>query len=73
MKTLLAAVLVALCALPALADDRALAQHAREILQANCYRCHGNDGANEGGLNYILDRQRLVSRKKIVHGDPDKS
>lgn len=42
-------------------------------MQANCHRCHGHDGANEGGLNYLLDRQRLVSRKKLVPGDADKS
>src|SRR5262249_45056907 len=34
-----------------------------------CHRCHGHDGANEGGFNFVLDRQRLVNRKKIVPGD----
>lgn len=46
-----------------------LAAKARSILQTHCHRCHGRDGTNEGGLNFILDRGRLVSRKKIVPGD----
>src|SRR5207302_396377 len=37
------------------------------------YRCHGQNGRNEGGFNYVLDRQQLVSRKKIVPGQPAKS
>ncbi|HMF13379.1 MAG TPA: c-type cytochrome domain-containing protein, partial [Gemmataceae bacterium] len=53
--------------------DTSLAQKVRAILEANCHRCHGHDGANEGGLNYILDRQRLVGRKKVVPGDLTKS
>src|SRR3712207_4314871 len=54
-------------------DKPALAQRAREIFLANCYRCHGQEGNAEGGLNYLLDRQQLVARKKVVPGDPDGS
>ncbi len=43
-----------------------LALKAREILKTNCYRCHGQDGNVEGGLNYVLDRQQLVLRRKMV-------
>jgi YD repeat-containing protein len=71
---------LALCAMvgmPALVaaqeDPQQLARKARELLQTHCYRCHGNDGANEGGLNYVLDRDKLVERRKIVPGEPDKS
>src|SRR5260370_37713345 len=56
-------------ACPARAEDVALARKAREILQANCHRCHGQEGAVEGGMNYILDRDKLVARKRIVPGD----
>jgi tetratricopeptide (TPR) repeat protein len=54
-------------------DNRALAARAHALLKTYCYRCHGQDGANEGGLNYILDRDKLVSRKKLLLGDPDRS
>ncbi len=43
-----------------------LAATAREILSSNCYRCYGNEGAAEGGLNFILRRDKLISAKYIV-------
>jgi mono/diheme cytochrome c family protein len=55
------------------ADDGPLAKQAQEVLKANCYRCHGANGTAEGGLNYVLDRQQLVVRKKLVPGDAKKS
>src|SRR5207248_4777533 len=39
----------------------------------NCYRCHGQDGVFEGGMNFILDTAKLAARKKIVPGKPDES
>lgn len=54
-------------------DKAALAEKALVILKTNCYRCHGQEGANEGGFNYVLDRQRLVAGKKIVPGDSAQS
>jgi WD40 repeat protein/mono/diheme cytochrome c family protein len=53
--------------------DPALASKAHAILNANCHRCHGQDGAVEGGMNFILDRDKLVARKKVVPGKPDES
>jgi tetratricopeptide (TPR) repeat protein len=50
-----------------------LAKRAFEVLKTNCYRCHGQDGANEGGFNYVLDRRQLVSRRKVVPAEPAKS
>lgn len=50
-----------------------LARQALTILQNHCHRCHGKDGSIEGGLNYVLDRDRLVNRRKIVPGDAAKS
>ena len=52
---------------------RELAQKAHAILKTNCYRCHGQDGANEGGFNYVADLRQLVSRRRVVPGDAAKS
>ncbi len=58
----------------ATADEKAdLAQKAQGVLKAHCYRCHGQDGAAEGGFNYILDLGKLVARKKIVPGNGEAS
>jgi tetratricopeptide (TPR) repeat protein len=54
-------------------DGRELAQKAHAILKTNCYRCHGQDGANEGGFNYVTDLRLLVSRKRVAPGEPAKS
>ncbi|MFO0881166.1 MAG: c-type cytochrome domain-containing protein [Gemmataceae bacterium] len=50
-----------------------LAGRARAVLQTHCHRCHGQDGTVEGGLNYVLDRDRLIARRKIVPGSPERS
>ncbi len=56
------------------ADDPAmLGRQARQILDKHCHRCHGQDGAVEGGMNYILDAGKLVARRKVVPGQPDQS
>ena len=44
----------------------ALATKAQAILKEHCYSCHGEGGLAEGGVNYVLDVQRLVSRGKVV-------
>src|SRR5262249_30879634 len=68
------ALLMAVGSLPAAEPDKAeLARKAQEVLRANCYRCHGQDGVFEGGMNFILDPVKLVARKKIVPGKPDES
>src|SRR6202043_291882 len=54
-------------------DAPALARQARDVLQTNCHRCHGKDGAMEGGFNYVLDRSRLIARKKITPDQLDHS
>src|SRR5262245_57066473 len=51
------------------AEDAALAGKARQVLQTHCYRCHGKDGTLEGGMSYILDRNKLVARRKIIPAD----
>jgi len=55
------------------ADPAALSVKALAVLNANCRRCHGQDGTAEGGMNFILDPAKLVARKKIVAGRPDQS
>src|SRR5947209_8655060 len=65
---------VLLAAAPLRAEPpAALAARAQAILKANCHRCHGRDGALEGGFNYVLDRDKLVARQKVVPGKPDES
>jgi WD40 repeat protein len=54
-------------------DKSELARKAEGVLRANCYRCHGQDGVFEGGMNYILDTAKLVARHKVVPGKPDDS
>src|SRR5262245_54722243 len=55
------------------ADDPELPSKAQNILRTYCYRCHGQEGVFEGGLNYLLDPARLIAAKKIVPGKPDES
>jgi serine/threonine-protein kinase len=50
-----------------------LSQQAREVLQKFCHRCHGQNGTKEGGIDYILDLEKLVSRRKIIPSNPEKS
>jgi WD40 repeat protein/mono/diheme cytochrome c family protein len=50
-----------------------LAKKAQGILKAHCYKCHGEAGAVEGGMNYINELDRLVVRKKVIPGKPDES
>ncbi len=58
---------------PAGPEQTELAKQAQAILQANCHRCHGQEGAIEGGMNFILDRDKLVARKTILPGKAELS
>src|SRR5262249_47769452 len=49
--------------------DASLGRHAHEVLKKHWSRCHGQDGTVEGGMSYILDRERLVQRGKVKPGD----
>ncbi len=68
---------LSVCAAPVRAQEGqtapALATRARDILKTYCHRCHGLDGANEGGFNYVIDLGRLVERRKVVPAQPGKS
>ncbi len=79
MRTLSGALFFAVAAIAASGaisaepDKADLARKAQEVLKANCYRCHGQEGAVEGGMNYVLDFKTLVARKKVIPGEPLKS
>lgn len=50
-----------------------LAKKAQAILKERFYSCHGEGGAAEGGVNYVLDVPRLVSRGKVIARNSAKS
>ncbi len=50
-----------------------LSKKALSVLRTHCHRCHGQDGTNEGGFNFVLDRRQLVNRGKVIPGDTAKS
>jgi WD40 repeat protein/mono/diheme cytochrome c family protein len=55
-------------------DKSALANRVQGILKENCHRCHGLEGSNEGGLNFILSLDKLATGEKYVaSGKPDES
>jgi WD40 repeat protein len=58
---------------PPTPDEAALAGKARAVLATHCHRCHGQDGAAEGGLNYLLDRNRLLSTRLVEAGAAGRS
>jgi len=51
-------------------DPKLLASRVQATLKTHCYRCHGQDGSVEGGMNYGTDLAKLVARKKVIPGDP---
>jgi len=50
------------------AEDADLGGKAHRILKAHCARCHSQPGTAKGGFFYVLDRDVMVARKKIVPG-----
>jgi mono/diheme cytochrome c family protein/DNA-directed RNA polymerase subunit RPC12/RpoP len=50
-----------------------LAQAVYALFKTYCYRCHGENGTAEGGLNYILDLDKIKARRKVIPGKPDAS
>ena len=62
------------CVNTAFADQKLeLDDQARGVLKQHCHRCHGQDGIVEGGMNYILDFNKLIARKKILPGNAEGS
>ncbi len=72
---LLGACAVLLCTEDMFAQEAAapLARQAQEVLKAHCARCHGDAGKAKGGFGYVLQRDQLVSRAKIVPGSAAES
>lgn len=69
-------VLLGLAASPVRAWDAAgdkLARDAKDVLKAYCYRCHGQDGRSEGGLNVVADLAKLVETKRVIPKSPEGS
>ena len=58
---------------PAAKEKQELTAKVQAVFKAHCYRCHGQNGAIEGGLNYIADLSKLVARKKVLPGNADGS
>src|SRR5437016_4412318 len=61
-------VLLVVCCAPAAADEP-LAAQAHAVLKQHCAQCHGDNGSAKGGMSYILNRDKLVERGKLVPGD----
>jgi mono/diheme cytochrome c family protein len=68
-----AALLLFFCASRIPAHDGELAAQAQIVLKTHCHRCHGQDGSDKGGFNYVLDRDKLLARNKVVPGKPAES
>ncbi|TWU00912.1 SHD1 domain-containing protein [Stieleria varia] len=58
---------------PEPSDDQKLAGHALGILKTHCYRCHGEDGADEGGFDFVHDREKLVAAGYLLPKDAARS
>src|SRR5205807_2113708 len=57
---------------PAQPDGPEVARQAHAVLQKHCAQCHSGL-QSKGGLGYVLDRDRLLARGKVVAGRPDES
>ncbi len=54
-------------------EEISRAQRAAQILKDNCFRCHGEDGSDEGGLDNVLNLRKLMARRLIIAGNADDS
>ena len=54
-------------------EKKELTAKVQAVFKTHCYRCHGQNGAIEGGVNYIADLSKLVARKKVLPGNADGS
>lgn len=56
---------------PAAGAELQLAERVLEHFKKACYRCHGEDGASEGGFNFVSDLDKLartIAKPKDVAG-----
>ena len=54
-------------------DDQELAGQALGILKTHCFRCHGEDGADEGGFDFVSDREKMVAAGYLLPKDAARS
>lgn len=47
-------------------DGSDLPEQARTILAKHCYRCHGEGGSNEGGLNFAMQPKLLTEGNRYL-------
>jgi mono/diheme cytochrome c family protein len=52
--------------------DKEIATQAHAVLQKHCAACHSGL-QSKGGMGYVLDRDKLLARGKVVAGKPDES
>lgn len=57
---------------PVTAQGKELAEKAHAVLKTACYRCHGEDGASEGGFNFALNLAK-VAKTLVSHKNPGAS
>jgi mono/diheme cytochrome c family protein len=57
---------------PVTAQGAAVAEKMLVVLKTNCYRCHGEDGASEGGFNFALNPAKLA-KTLVSHKNPGAS
>jgi mono/diheme cytochrome c family protein len=71
----LAALLLAVSVAPVAAaqDTAPLGPQARAILQTHCAGCHGGGWAARGRFDFVLDRDRLISRLLVTPGQAAQS
>jgi hypothetical protein len=55
------------------ASCETLPDSAKDVLETHCYRCHGQNGATEGGFNSVLDVVRMLENGKIDADNPASS
>jgi hypothetical protein len=55
------------------ADNSDLGARAQAVLKTHCARCHGQPYSAKGGMYYVLDRELLVARKKVIPGKAEES
>jgi mono/diheme cytochrome c family protein len=54
-------------------NQEAAPNRAEAILKRHCLRCHGQNGADEGGFDFALDRDKLVAAGYLTPQEPGKS
>ncbi|MDB4614128.1 hypothetical protein OAH18_00415 [bacterium] len=53
--------------------EESVGKKAHRVFSKHCFRCHGENGSKEGGMDYILDAARLRDSEHVVTGNPKES